>query len=455
MKPGFRTFGHMSDTAKNVQRIKAAMEGSFHHVKPLLKRLHPTEIARILEVVSPETRKKIISILPVEIASETLSEMDEENAARILAELTPSQAAELIEELDPDDAADLLSNLPKEELRLIFDRISDEEEKVIETLMTYDEESAGGIMTPEVIKVRAEWTKTQAIKEIIIQAEEIEDFYFVFVVDDENHLEGVIPINALLTAKSGVKMEALTLEKTVTVHVDQDQEEAARLLSQYNLPAIPVVDEWNRLLGRITFDDVFDVFQEESTEDLLKIAGVSETENLRSGWFASVKSRIPWLVVNLLTASTAGFVISLFETTIQAMAYITAFMPVIAGVAGNGATQTLAVTIRRIATDGVSPQEYFPVVIKEIIVGIVNGLLIGMAVALLALATRQDPMLGGVVFLAMTGNLIIAGFAGSSVPLILQRLGVDPAVASSILITAFTDILGYLLLLGLGTIFLM
>ncbi|MCB9233550.1 MAG: magnesium transporter [Bacteroidia bacterium] len=446
----------MADQSKNIHRIKAALGGHFDLVKPILKKLHGSDIARILEEVSPESRQMIISILPVQKASEALSEMEEESgAAEILSALSPAQAAELIEELDLDDAADLLAELPVTDLRKILARLPAEDEKMIESLMRYEEDTAGGIMNPDLFKVQGNMTKFEALQAIIQQSEEVEDFYVVYVVDAEDHLQGVVSFKNLLRARADEKVKNLLEEQLISIHVDEDQEDAARLMSQYNLPALPVVDADNRLLGRITFDDILDVLEEESTEDILKIAGVSEDEDLGGSWFRAVRSRIPWLMVNLVTASLAGFVISQFEETIKAMAFITVYMPIIAGVAGNGATQTLAVTIRRIATEGVSPSEYMGVIVKEITVGITNGLLIGLVVSALALFTNTNPILGLVVFLAMTGNLLIAGFAGSSVPLLLERLGVDPAIASSILITAFTDILGYTLLLGLGTALLM
>jgi magnesium transporter len=209
------------------------------------------------------------------------------------------------------------------------------------------------------------------------------------------------------------------------------------------------------LIGRVTFDDIMDVMEEESTEDLLNFAGVSEDANLRGGWAETVRSRIPWLLINLMTASLAAFTISQFEDTISKITTITFFMPIIAGLAGNGATQTLAVTIRRISTDGIPRNKAASVVLKEVITGIINGLMIGALASILAIASNSNPMIGLVVFLAMLGNLTISGLAGSFIPIMLERRGIDPAIASSILITAFTDIIGYILLFGLATAILL
>lgn len=451
----------MAETRKrNIGRIKRALDLYFDRVQPILKNLHPSDIADLLDEVSPESRQRIIEILPVAKASDALAEMDDElEAADVLKNMTQEQAAELIEDLDPDDAADLLGGLPEEDLRRVFKLVDDEEEAVIRELMTYDDDSAGGIMNPEVFKVNGELTKHLALQEVIHMSEEMEDFYVIYVVDDEDKLLGFLTLKNLLRAPGSSKVSELVGDELISVKVDEDQEEAARLMSQYDLPTIPVVDEENHLLGRITFDDVMDVVEEEATEDILKIHGVSQSEELKGTWFEAVRSRIPWLMVNLLTASTAGFVVLSFRETIESLALIAGYMPIIAGVAGNGATQTLAVTIRRIATDGIGGREVFGVILKEVSVGVFNGLIIGGVVTALALTLQRDPdmaseqayMLGLVVFCAMVGNLFIAGFAGSAIPLLLQRLGVDPAVASSILITAFTDIIGYTLLFGLGT----
>ena len=381
--------------------------------------------------------------------------MDEESRPEeLLMQLTPSQAAKIIEELDPDDAADLLAQIPLKELRNIMARLQVEDTKQIEQLMTYDEETAGGIMTPELLKVPDNFTKREAMEEILRISEEMEDFYVIYVVDENDILLGTVSINDLIRAKPWVKVRELIDENCVKVHVDTDQEEVARMISKYNLAAIPVVDDLGHLLGRITFDDVMDVLEEENTEDILRIAGVSEDEELRGSWRNAVKSRLPWLLVNLLTAFMAGLVINTFSDTIDKIVIIASFMPIVAGVAGNSATQALAVTIRRISTDNVNDNQNFKVILKELIVGLVNGLLLGTITGIAALVLGGNPMLGLVVFMAMVGNLLIGAFAGSAIPLFLNRVNIDPAVASSILMTALTDILGFTLLLGLASVIL-
>lgn len=446
----------MQDQARHIQRIKAIIAHSLERGKPFLKRLHPADIATILEDVSPETRQRIISLLPAEVAGEAIAEMDEQSAPEdILTTLSPEKAAEIIEQLDYDDAADLLAQIPTGELRRIMDKLGKEEKQVIGELMRYDEETAGGIMNPEVLRIREDLDKGHALDEVVRFTEESEHFYAIYVVDGRGRLKGVLPLKTLISAKHGARVSELMRREVIKVHVNTDQEEVANVMKQYNLPAIPVVDDEDKLLGRVTFDDVMDIMEEESTEDILSFAGVSEDESLRGSLFNAVRSRLPWLMINLITAFFAGYVISLFQGTIAKLVIITSYMPIIAGVAGNGATQTLAVTIRRLATDTVEPREYLRVILKEFGVGVINGLIIGAVISLASLLTNQNEMLGLVVFVAMIANMLVAGIVGSAVPLLLQRVGADPAVASSIFITAFTDILGFTLLLGLASAILL
>lgn len=422
------------------------------HIRAIMGALHPTEIAEVLEESSKELQEKILKQLPIEVMSEALSEMDEEtNPGKLLTMLKPDVASNLIKALAPDDAADLLAQLPEKiQARILF-YVPDEEEVVLNKLLTYEEDSAGGLMNPEVIKVKASMSKLDALREVVKQSEDMDDFYAIYVVDEEDHLVGYVGFKYLFQARNSEKVENIMDDEIISVSVHDDQEAVAKVMGQYNLPTIPVVDAERRLLGRVTFDDIFDVLEDETTEDILSFAGVSEDENLRGGWLNAVQSRIPWLTINLFTATMAAFVVSQFEETIERMAILASFMPIIAGVAGNGATQTLAVTIRRISTDGIPRRKALKVISKEVLVGVSNGILLGILVSIGAITLNGNPMIGAVVAVALCGNLIIAGLMGSLIPISLERLGVDPAVASSILITAFTDIIGYFLLFGLGT----
>lgn len=441
-----------------VERVRRLLKSPNAHLKALLGVLHPSEIAQVLEDTPPEVQERIIRELPRELLSMAIAEMDDDTEpASLLSLLHPELTSGLIKELPPDDAADLLGQLEEGYRQKVLYYLPDDEEVVLSQLLTYDEESAGGLMNPELVVVQENMTKMEALRLVIDDSEEMEEFYTIYVVDDDNHLKGYLTFRALFLARSTELVKNIMHTEIVSVYVDEDQEDVAKLMAQYNLPTLPVIDRDNHLLGRVTFDDVMDVMEEENTEDILNFAGVSDGENLRGGWADAVKSRIPWLIINLGTASTAAWVISQFDSTIEKLVLLTSLMPIIAGVSGNGATQTLAVTIRRISTNGVPARQALKVILKELSVGAINGLMLGAVVSLAVAALSSNPnpqfvaMMGVVVFLAMFGNLMLAGFAGSFIPLTLERLRVDPAVASSILITAFTDIIGYLLLFGLAT----
>ena len=439
----------------DLMRIKEALEADDAVLKELLTEYHASEIAIILEGLPQESRDRIINILPSDLASDVLSEMDaESHPERILENLNPEKRSEIVEELDYDDATDIISQLPEEQQNEILLELDEEDASTIRTLLTYAEDTAGGIMNTQVLKLNGKSSKKEALDEVIRQSEEMEEFYTINVIDDDNVLLGIVSLKDIIKAKNSIKVAELIQVDFVYVLADTDQEEVAKLISQYNLTSIPVVDEEMHLLGRITFDDVIDVLEEENTEDILKISGVSEDEELAGNWREAVKSRLPWLVLNLGTAFLAASVIRYFHGTIAQLGIIAGYMTMIAGMGGNAATQALAVTVRRISLNDLTDNQAYRTVLKEFTVGLINGAVIGAIVFAFAYFYDLNPLLGLVVFLAMTGNLIIAGVAGSAIPLVLKRVGIDPAVASSIIITTFTDVFGFLLLLGMASRFI-
>jgi magnesium transporter len=409
----------------------------------------PADLADVLTALDDEERLAAVQALPAELSSQALAEMPEEaHASETLAALDPGRAAAIVRELDDDDAADILGELDPAQQEQILSGILDRSE--VDRLLRYHEETAGGRMTTHVVTVPVTATAEQALEEIRRQAEEVEDFYQVFVVDKDKKLVGVLPFKDLVISRPERPVRSFMTDADIFVTPDLDQEEVARLMARYNLPSVPVVDDAGRLLGRVTFDDVIDVVEAETTEDLLKFGGVSPDEDLAAGWKTAVRSRLPWLSLNLLTAFLAGGVVYFFQDTIQHTLALAVWMPVIAGMGGNAGTQALAVTVRRLAL-GLIPVDVFTRVVgKEILVGITNGVVMGVAVGIVATLLGEGPRLGMVVFLAMAGNLMVAGFAGAFIPIVLERLGIDPAVASSIFVTAFTDVCGFLLLLGLA-----
>jgi magnesium transporter len=310
-------------------------------------------------------------------------------------------------------------------------------------------------MTTAVVTVTTWVTLAGALDSVRQQSEEVEDFFQVYCLDRDGRLAGVLTFQRLVLSRPDAAVADVMEPPVVVATPDQDQEEVARLMARYNVAAVPVVDHVGRLLGQITFDDVIDVVEAETTEDLLRLSGVSAHEELAAPWHRAVRARLPWLYVNTVTAFLAAAVVYLFQDTIAALVLLTVYMPIVAGQGGNAGTQALAVTVRRIALGLIPPGQGGRVIVKEVLVGAANGLAVGLLVGVVATVVRGTPMLGLVVALAMWGNLMIAGLVGSTVPLVLHRLGADPAVSSSVFVTPVTDAFGFLLLLGLASAILL
>ncbi len=417
---------------------------------------HGSDLADLLEELDEDDRVRVLGVLAPEdpaLAAEALAEMEpEEHPEESLAALEPEQIAAVVAELSDDDAADMIGELDPEDRDRVLAALSHEDAGDIRDLMAYDEESAGGIMTTELVVVPVELTAAQAIDEVRRQAHEVEQFYgVVFVVDASHVLLGTVSLQALVTSAPETPVLELREEPIAVVLPETDQEEVGRIVSKYNLTIAPVVDSVGRLLGGVTFDDVIDVIEAETTEDILKFGGVSEEEEIRGGWADAVRSRLPWLFVNLVTAAGGATVVSLFQDTIARVTVLAALMPVVAGMGGNSGTQALAVTVRRLAVSQESTSQRWSIVGKELLVGLGNGLAIGLTVALVAIVLEGNPTLGLVVMMAMWMNLTVGSFAGAFVPIVLERLKVDPAIASSIFVTTFTDMVGFFLLLGLAS----
>jgi magnesium transporter len=446
----------MSEPIQLVEELKRlAKAGDVQAFRAKAEQVHASDLSDAFAALDDELRVRLIRQLPPELVSGALAEMEpEERPSEVLEALPDEHAADIVEELAVDDAADVIAELPPDRADTILKLVDDRQE--IEDLLKYDEDSAGGIMTSEIVSVDQGATAAEAIEEIRRQSEQVEDFHQVYCVDADQRLVGVLPLRRLVCTAPNTPVANIMEAAPAVAGSDLDQEEVARLMSRYNVAAVPVVDDVGRLLGRVTFDDVIDVVEAEQTEDLLKFGGVSGDEQLGGGWFSAVRKRLPWLSVNLLTALLAALIIRYFQDTIEAILVLAALGPVIAGMGGNAGTQALAVTVRRVALGLVSREQAAQVIGKEILVGVINGLVMGVVMgAMTASVLGTGWTLGVVVMLAMWGNIMVAGMAGATIPLLLDRLGVDPAVASSVFVTTFTDIVGYFLFLGLASAFLL
>lgn len=416
----------------------------------MAEKAEPADVGEVLSALDEEERIQAVEAMPRHLSAAALVEMpDEAQAEETFAALPPEAAVEIVEELPDDDAADLVGGLDPEDRRRILAELESTERTTVEQLLQYDPETAGGLMTRQVVTVLDTATAGEAIESLRRQAEAVEDLATVYVVDAARRLRGVLPLKRLVTSPAERPVRELMEEPAARVAPEEDQEEVARVISHYNLPSVPVVDAAGTLLGQVTFDDVIDVVEEEQTEDLLKFGGVSGDEELAGRWTDAVKSRLPWLTVNLATAFLAGAVAASFQDRISRHLGLVFWMPVIAGMGGNAGTQALAVTVRRLALGLIPPGRFLRTVGKELAVGCINGLAMGAIAALVSQLLGQGPLLGLVVTASMVGNLFIAGFAGAFVPMFLERIGVDPAVASSVFVTTFTDVCGFFLLFGL------
>jgi magnesium transporter len=451
--------GEMADHIRQVlHEVEGLLEqGNPEALRPYLDSLHPSDLADIIEHLDEAQRVQLVSYLPSDVAADTIAEMEEvERPGQLLLRLEPERMAQIVEEMADDDAADVIGDLEPEERAQVLSAVSVPDAAEIEELLHYPEDSAGGIMTGEVLAVSSGLTAGAAIEEVRRQAREDVDFYSIFVVDPGNHLRGIVSLQDLVVAEPASPITEITEEPPAVVGAEMDQEEVGRILSRYNMASIGVVDPVNRLVGRITFDDVIDVVEAEATEDILRFAAVSEEEEIRGSTAAAIRSRLPWLLLSVLTAAVAASVVYAFQGTIERITLLAVAMPIIAGVGGNAGTQTLAVTIRRIALSEETLRERLGVIGKELLVGLVNGLVMGALAAVLGFVLADvTPLFGVVVLLAMWGSLIIASFAGAFIPIFLERVGVDPAVASSPFVTTLTDLWGFFLLLGLASVLLM
>lgn len=413
--------------------------------------LHPSDLADIVERLDEAEQVRLLSQLSAELASETLAEMEGgEERGHLLAALSPEKGAELLEELADDDAADLMGELEPDEQQRLLEALPDETADELADLLQYDEDTAGGLMTTDLVVVDETMTASEALAQVRVQGREVADFYTVFVVGADRRLKGTVRLDDLVIADTESTVETIVEEPVATVGPEEDQEQVGRLIARYNLASIPVVTPIGTLLGRITFDDVIDVIEAEQTEDILRLAGVVDEEELRHTWRQSVATRLPWLLLNLVTAALAAGVILVFEDVIAEVVTLAFLAPIIAALGGSSGTQSLAITIRRLTIEGTGAARGF--VVKELLVGLVIGAVLGVGIAGIALLVPgATPRLGLVVMLAMWGNQIVAGVAGAFVPATLDRLGVDPSVASSVFVHTLTDLCGFFLLLGLAS----
>ncbi|HXG67760.1 MAG TPA: magnesium transporter, partial [Blastocatellia bacterium] len=379
-----------------------------------------------------------------------LSEMSPDESSPLIEGLQPRRIAELLSELPPDDAASLTNRLPEPLAAQVLALMEARSAADVRELLEHEEQTAGRIMTPDYFALEEDVTVSEAITALQKRAEQYETIFYLYVVDKRNHPIGVVSLRRLLITPPATPLKRIMTPDVITVRTDTNQSEVARLIADHNLLAIPVVDEEDRLVGLVTVDDAMDVVEEEAAEDLLALAGVAAEERMNTGPWRSLRLRAPWLLVNLPTAFLAAYVVSLFEETIENNTALAALMPIVAGMGGNAATQTLTVVIRGIATGEAASLPR--VTLKSALVGAGNGIITGLVGAGFAAIVTGKVWVGGVLAAAMVINLIVAAVAGTIVPFALKKLGIDPAVSSSIFVTTCTDVAGFFSFLGIATL---
>jgi magnesium transporter len=438
------------DSVKRLLRI-----GATANLLNLLQKQHPADLAQIFGDLQDKDREAAFSLLADRngrLAMEAVSELGPENGAALLGTRSAEEIAKLAQEIPSDDAAALIDYLPEELSAAVLNLMRPKESGVVENLLEYAEQTAGRIMNPNVFALGEEMTVGEAITELQSNRD-VEMVFYLYVVDERHHLVGVVSLRRLLLVSPETPLKRIMTADLNSARVDMDQEEVARQVAAYNLLAIPVVDDENKLVGVITVDDVIDVIKDEATEDIYRLAGVAGDERAFTPAGESLRKRLPWLGINLVTAFLAASVVAMFEETIEQIAALAVFMPIVAGMGGNAATQTLTVVVRGIALGELSWGNSRKVLLKEAVVGLGNGVVIGVVAAAVAWLTRGNPVLGAVLGAAMVINMFVAATAGTLVPLGLRAAKVDPALASSVFITTLTDVFGFFVFLGLATIF--
>jgi magnesium transporter len=436
-----------------LEQVREALSrGEWKHAVALVESLKPPDQADLFGELPSADQDKLLPRLGIEDSADILEELEDEDAAEIAARLEPGELAQILDQMEPDEAADLLGDIAPERAAEALAAMEGPEE--IRPLLVHPDESAGGLMTSVKVVLHREMTAEAAIAYLRAVAPESEDVYYLFVVDEELRLVGVVSLRQLVVVPSWTRVDAVMDTDIIQVRADADQEEAARLMARYDLLALPVVDSGGHLLGVITYDDLVDVLEDEATEDIYRLGGVPGEQPYDAPIFASLRTRLPWLLLNMGTALVSGLVLGLFKSTIAQVAALTVFFPLVAGVCGSAGTQALTVTVRGLAIGELEPRDGLRALGRELLIGSANGLVVGLLVAGIALALGEYPMLGLVVGFAILLNMIGAGIAGALVPIGMHLVRVDPALASPILVTTLTDTLGYLLYLGLATLLL-
>ncbi len=442
-------------TPELIRVIRAALEDEdLARVEALVVPLHAADMADLLEMVSADERRLIVDLLRPDFDPDILAELEETVRDEVVGQLDTHEIAAAFAQLDSDDALYLIEDLDEAERREVLEAVPAADRAWAEQSLSYPENSAGRLMQRELVSIPAYWTVGQTI-DYLRSAEDLPDeFYDLYIVDPDHVPAGYVPLSRAIRTRRPVLMSDIMDPEPRTIRADEDQEDVAYLFEQYDLVSAPVVDDTGRLIGVITVDDVVEVIGEEAEEDIMRLGGVIETDLHEPAW-RTTRRRFVWLLVNLATAILASMVIGLFDASIEQMVALAVLMPIVASMGGNAGTQTLTVTVRALATKDVTPANTLRLIGKEGVVGFANGILFAIITGAVTVVWFGQPMLGGVIAAAMVINMVVAGLSGILIPLGLDRVGVDPAIAATVLLTTVTDIVGFFVFLGLAALVLL
>ena len=416
------------------------------------KEMHPADAADIIEHLNENDREKLIKLNNFKIDPEVFIELNESIQAEIIKYLSSEAIVSILQNLESDNAIKILENLDEKNKNLVLNSLPPKDRFVLQESLSYPEDTAARLMQREFTAIPSNWSVGQTIDYLRENKDLPEEFLEIFIVDNEFKPIGTVPSSKVLTTSRDTKMQSIMLETQLLIPVDMDQEEVGRLFENYNLNSACVVDKSNKLVGMITSDDVLTVLKEEAEEDTLRLAGVGD-EEITDGVFKKTKRRFNWLLLNLFTAFIATWVIYMYEDAIKEMVLLAVLMPIVASMGGNAGMQTLAVTIRALATKELSAGNFSKIVTKEFIIGILNGIIFAVIAATIVQLWLDQINLSILIAVAMILNMIVAGLFGILVPVALQRMKIDPAVASSVFVTTITDVVGFLSFLGIGAYF--
>ena len=434
--------------------LSALASGNRVDLTEVLEPLHPADIADIIEQLNTTDRARFIRLYDTEFYGDILSEIDEHIREEVISELNPDVLAEAVRDLESDDVVDIVEDLEEEQKETILDALEEGDRVAVQSLLSYPEQSAGRLMQREVVMAPEHWSVGMAIDFLRNDANLPEQFYHIVLVDPRLHPVGNVSLGKLMSSKRSVLLREIIEDVFQVIPADQDEADVAYAFNQYHLISAPVVDMENRVVGVITIDDAMVVLDEELEEDIMLLAGVGDS-SVSDTIIETVRGRLPWLAVNLATAILASIVIAQFEATIAQFVALAILMPIIASMGGNAATQSLTVAVRAIATKDISSTNIGRVIRREVGVGILTGLIFAVSMGLIGVFWFGTAMLGVVIAISMLINLVVANLAGTTIPVILEKLGIDPALASGAFVTTVTDVVGFFAFLSIAGILLL